>query len=340
MRKTPLTAALGATRREAGRCSSTHLPSGIALFTADPVFTKPTIVDDATLVQLDHIVSMAPLHMPAGLAVLKATRSAFPGVPQIACFDTAFHATQPRVATLFALPQEFERKGYRRYGFHGLNYEHVVSELPKLSGRPLPRRVLACHLGNGASLCAIRDGRSVATTMGYTPLDGLVMGTRCGGIDPGVVIALMRDEQLDADALENLLYRKSGLTALSGGVSEMRELLERTDAAAAEAVDAFCYWAARHAGSMITAMGGLDAIVFTGGMGENAPLVRARIISHLSWLGVELDDRLNFANGHRLSADGSRVAVWRIAANEEARIARATFDAIGGATELLDQHKR
>lgn len=291
-------------------------------------YASPVLVDAAALAALDAVVPLAPLHMPASLAVLRAARAAFPLAPQIACFDTAFHATQPEVATRVALPRALADKGYRRYGFHGLNYEHVVAALPRLSGATLPSRLLIFHLGNGASICAVRDGASVATTMGYTPLDGLIMGTRCGSIDPGLLIALMRDEHLDADALERLLYWQSGLFALSGGASDMRELLARTDAHARLAVDAFCYWAARHAGSLAVALGGLDAIIFTGGMGENAAEIRARIAAHLGWLGVALDAASNATRGPRLSPAGATIAVWCIPADEEAAIARAVVGVI------------
>jgi acetate kinase len=221
-------------------------------------------------------------------------------VPHIACFDTAFHATQPEWATRLPIPREYHARGYRRYGFHGLNYEHVVQSLP----RPLPRRLLAAHLGSGASMCAIENGRSIATTMGFSTADGLVMGTRTGTIDPGVLIALMRDEHLDIEGLEDLLYRRSGLLGLSGISSDMRVLLASDRPEAKEAVDYYCYSAARHAGSLVAALGGLDAIVFTGGIGENAAPVRQRILDHLKWLGLRDD------------------AIRIVPANEELAIAR------------------
>jgi acetate kinase len=209
-------------------------------------------------------------------------RALAPDVPNIACFDTAFHAEQPDVAKRLPLPRDFHARGYQRYGFHGLNYEHVVQAID-----PLPKRLLIAHLGNGASMCAVLDGKSVATTMGYSTADGLVMGTRTGSIDPGVLLALMRDDGLDANGLEDLLYHRSGLLGVSGVSSDMRELLASKKTAAAEAVDFFCYHAARHAGSLGVAMGGVDAIVFTGGVGENAEVVRSKIMAHLSWLNIE-----------------------------------------------------
>ncbi len=250
-------------------------------------YVMPIAVDDDVQHDLEALRALAPLHLPFGLGVLREMRRVAPSVPNIACFDTAFHATQPELATRLPIPRAYFAKGYRRYGFHGLNYEHVVDALPRLTGKPLPRRLLAAHLGSGASMCAILDGRSVATTMGFSTADGLVMGTRTGSIDPGVLVALMRDEHLSLDQLEDLLYRKSGLLGLSGISPDMRELLASDRAEAREAVDYYCYSAARHAASLVPALGGLDAIVFTGGVGENAGPVRARILSHLKWLGID-----------------------------------------------------
>jgi acetate kinase len=297
-----------------------------------PAFSAPTMIDDQVLAALQALVPMAPLHLPASLAVLAAARSGYPGSTHVACFDTAFHAGQPDMATRYALPREIAAKGYRRYGFHGLNYEHVVRQLPILMTAPLPRRLLVFHLGNGASLGAISQGASIATTMGYSTLDGLVMGTRCGSLDPGVLIGLLRNDGFDADALETLLYRESGLKALSGSTSDMRTLV--THAAAGDgdarfAVDAFCYWAARHAGSLITALGGLDAIVFTGGIGERSAAVRAGIAAHLGWCGVALDPAANAAGSSRLSPAGAPVTAWCVSAGEEAMIARHTLRAAG-----------
>ena len=267
-------------------------------------YVTPVIVNDAIQHELEALRSLAPLHLPFGLGVLREMRHVAPEVPNIACFDTAFHATQPELATRLPIPRAYFDKGYRRYGFHGLNYEHVVEALPRISGRPLPRRLLAAHLGSGASMCAIFDGKSVATTMGFSTADGLVMGTRTGSIDPGVLVALMRDEHLTLDQLEDLLYRKSGLLGLSGISPDMRVLLASDRTEAIEAVDYYCYSAARHAASLVPALGGADAIVFTGGVGENAGPVRARILSHLKWLGVPQEH------------------VYVVPANEELTIAR------------------
>jgi acetate kinase len=251
-------------------------------------FVAPEVIGPRELAELEALAPLAPLHLPAGIAAIRTMMELAPGIPNIGCFDTAFHAGQPAVAVRLALPRAYREKGYRRYGFHGLNFEHVVEAMPRISGRPLPQRLLAAHLGNGASLTAIVEGRSVATTMGYSTADGLVMGTRSGAIDPGVLIALMR-EGMDAHGLEDLLYRQSGLLGLSSISSDMRTLLASPDKAAAEAVESFCYWAARHAGSLIMAMGGIDAVVFTGGIGENAAPVRQRILAHMAWLGLAQD---------------------------------------------------
>ena len=249
-------------------------------------YVAPVVVNDEVQHDLDALRMLAPLHLPFGLGVLREMRRVAPQVPNIACFDTAFHATQPELATRLPIPRSYFDKGYRRYGFHGLNYQHVVDALPQVSGKPLPRRLLAAHLGSGASMCAIFDGKSVATTMGFSTADGLVMGTRTGSIDPGVLVALMRDEHMSLDQLEDLLYRRSGLLGLSGISPDMRVLLASDRIEAAEAVDYYCYSAARHAASLVPALDGADAMVFTGGVGENAGTIRARIMSHLKWLGI------------------------------------------------------
>jgi acetate kinase len=247
-------------------------------------YVQPLCVGETELAALEKLRSLAPLHLPFGLSVLRLMMALRPQAPHIACFDTAFHATQPELATRLPLPRAYFDKGYRRYGFHGLNYEHVVSALPALCGGKLPKRIIAAHLGSGASMCAILDGKSVATTMGFSTADGLVMGTRTGSIDPGVLVALLRDEKLSLDQLEDLLYRKSGLLGLSGISSDMRVLLESGVPEAKEAVDYYCYSAARHAASLVTALNGVDAMVFTGGVGENAGVIRNKIMSNLAWL--------------------------------------------------------
>lgn len=247
-------------------------------------FSQPVIVDDTVEAKLNALRPLAPLHQPYGLDALQAMRARAPEVPQVACFDTAFHTTQPEIAARFPLPRSYFERGYRRYGFHGLNYEHVVRALPAETGQPLPQRLLIAHLGNGASMCAVLDGRSVATSMGYSTLDGLVMGTRPGALDPGLILAIMKDDRLTPEQMEQILYKESGVLALSGRSSDMRSLLESPDPAARAAIEAYCYWAARQGASLIAAMGGIDAMVFTGGVGENAKTVRDGVINHLSWI--------------------------------------------------------
>jgi acetate kinase len=275
-------------------------------------FTAPTLIDGQVLATLDSLRSLAPLHLPFGIGVLRDMRTLLPQVKQIACFDTAFHATQPELATRLPLPRVYRDKGYRRYGFHGLNYEHIVQHLPQQTGHALPGRIIAAHLGSGSSMCAIKDGRSVGTTMGFSTADGLVMGTRTGSIDPGVLVALMRDEKLSLDQLEDLLYRRSGLLGLSGISGDMRELLASPKPEAAEAVEYYCNSAARHAASLVPVLGGADAIVFSGGVGENAEPVRTRIMAHLAWLGVSAEN------------------VHVVAANEELTMARHVKEVLPG----------
>ena len=271
-------------------------------------FILPTRVTDDVQDELQDLCHLAPLHLPYGLEVLRGLRGLVPHVPHVACFDTAFHATQPEIAMRLPLPRAYHERGYRRYGFHGLNYEHVVQALPAQTGKALPERLLVAHLGNGASMCAIKNGKSLATTMGFSTADGLVMGTRTGSIDPGVLIALMRDDHLSLEELEDLLYRKSGLLGLSGISSDMRELLASRKKEAAEAVVYYCYSAARYASSLVTALDGVDAIAFTGGIGENAEPIRTKIMGHLSWLHL----------------DAAQVHV--VKANEELTIARHVSD--------------
>lgn len=285
-------------------------------------YTEPVVVDDIVLADLDELRSKAPLHLPFGISALRRMRELAPNLPQIACFDTAFHARQPDTEVRLPIPRRLHEKGYRRYGFHGLNYEHVVAALPDLTGRPLPERLLIAHLGSGASMVAVRNGSAVATTMGYSTADGLVMSTRSGAIDPGVLIALMRDEGYDLNQLEDLLYRQSGLLGLSGISGDMRDLLASGKPQAQAAVEYYCYWAARHAGSLITALGGIDGLVFTAGVGENAALVRAGIVNHLNWLDVRIENQRNVAGDMEISPPHTACTVWIVKANEEQAIAR------------------
>ncbi len=291
-------------------------------------FAAPVLVDDARLEALRALGALAPLHNSFGLAGVEALRASAPTLPQVACFDTAFHANVPDAASRFALSTDLHDAGYRRYGFHGLNFEHVTTVLGEQDGAP-PARLLIFHLGNGCSAAAVHDGRSVATTMGYSTLDGLVMGTRCGSIDPGVLLALQRERHLTVDELEELLYRHSGLIGLSGRTSDMRELEQIDDAACRLAVDHFCYWAARHAGSLLVALGGLDAIAFTGGIGVGSALVRRKIVGHLAWLGVGIDEHRNNSGATSLANRRSSCSIWVIPANEELVIARHVYATVG-----------
>ena len=290
-------------------------------------FWRPTSLTDDVLRRLDKLVPLAPLHQPHNLAAVRAILTVRPGLPQIGTFDTAFHHTMPAVARRLALPRASEADGLRRYGFHGLSFEYIAGELPALA--PECDRVVVAHLGNGASLCAMRGGRSLDTTMSFTPLDGLVMGTRCGALDPGVVLYLLRQGR-DADALEDLLYHRSGLLGVSGISSDMRTLLASDAAAAREAVELFVFRCAREAAAMAASLGGLDALVFTAGIGENAPPVRAAVADRLAWLGVTLDGAANERNATRISRTDSRVAAFVVPTDEQLMIARHTLAVLRG----------
>lgn len=287
--------------------------------------TAPVLVTGAVRAAIAAAAPLAPLHNPPNLAAIRALSARAPALAQVAVFDTGFHATNPEVALRYALPAAQAAKGIRRYGFHGISYQSLVRRLPAILGAPLPRRLLACHLGNGASLCAIRDGRSVATTMGYSPLDGLTMGTRAGAIDGNAVLLLAAEHGIAGAA--RILNRESGLLGL-GGASDMRALHGAGTQAARFAVAHFCYWAVRHAGSMIAAMGGLDGVAFTGGIGENDATVRAAICDGLDFVGVALDPARNAAGQGRIEAAGSPVPVAIVPAAEEAFIARAVRDCL------------
>ncbi len=292
------------------------------------LFTKPTRIDEAVVAQLEQMTRLAPHHLPPNIAGIKAMAERLPGVPQVACFDTAFHATQPPEARLLPLPRDYLARGFRRYGFHGLSYAYVAEALPTLTGEPLPPRIVAAHLGNGASLCAMREGRSIATTMGYSTLDGLVMGTRSGAIDPGVLIELIRADGLSAAGLEDLLYNRSGLLGVSGISGDMQTLLRSRKREAVEAIGFYCYSAARHIASMMAALGGCDAIVFTGGIGENAAPVRAAIVERLAWAGALLDKKANAAGRLRISSPKSAIAIFIVETDEAQIIARQTWAAL------------
>ena len=280
----------------------------------------PARVSDDVIAEIENCGPLAPLHNPHNLSAILALRALAPDLPQFVSFDTAFHATNPDVATRYAIPRMMETKGIRRYGFHGLSYASLVERLPEVSGEALPSRLLAFHLGNGASVAAIKNGKSVATTMGYSPLDGLTMGTRSGGIDANAVLRLVEENGLERT--KSILNHESGLLGLSGGKSDMRKLMVDPSADSAFAIEHFVYWTVRHAVSLIGAMEGLDAVAFTGGIGENAVKVRGEICRALEWLGLVLDPDRNAAGKARLHAKSSKVAVWLVPAEEERMIAQ------------------
>jgi acetate kinase len=287
------------------------------------LFDRSIVIDDAAMAALADFVALAPAHQPHNLAAIRAVAAAWPGLPQAACFDTAFHFAQPRLARLFGLPRSLSEEGIVRYGFHGLSYEYIASCLSDAAGIGPDQRVLVAHLGHGASLCAMRDGRSVATTMGFTTMDGLVMGKRCGTLDPGVVLYLMREKRLSVAEVDELLNERSGLFGVSGISDDVRDLETSEEANAAEALDLFAYRAARELGSLAAALGGIDALVFTAGIGEHSASMRARICRLSAWTGLVLDDAANAAHRTRISTRASRVGAFVIPTDEEFVIARA-----------------
>ncbi|MFO1318689.1 MAG: acetate/propionate family kinase [Burkholderiales bacterium] len=282
----------------------------------------PVLVDGDVLTVLEALIPLAPLHQPHNLAPMRVLRARAPGLPQVACFDTAFHRTRPELEQRYALPESITRQGVHRYGFHGLSYEYVAQRLPALDARAAAGRTVVLHLGNGASMCALAAGRSVATTMGFTALDGLPMGTRSGQLDPGVVLYLMDHGRMDARAIEHLLYHESGLLGVSGVSSDMRSLEASADPRAALAIDLFVYRIGRELGSLAAALGGLDAMVFTAGIGEHSARVRDGVCRRAAWLGVRLDEAANRRHGPRVSAPDSPVAVWVVPTDEERMIAQ------------------
>jgi acetate kinase len=290
-------------------------------------FAAPVRIDARVIAELEALCPLAPLHQPHNLAPIAAIAEGAPHIPQVACFDTAFHRSQPDVAQLFALPREIVDSGVRRYGFHGLSYEFVSTRLYELAPELADARVIVAHLGNGASLCAIRGGLSVATTMGFTAVDGLMMGTRCGALDPGVLLYLM-DRGMDARAIEALIYKKSGLLGVSGLSSDMRTLQASDEPDARQAIRLFVYRIVREIGSLAAALGGLDALVFTGGIGANDPDVRDAVVAGSRWLGIELDRERNRAGDRLVSRWQSEVRVWVIPTDEERMIAQHTAETL------------
>jgi acetate kinase len=284
--------------------------------------SKPARVTPELLAELEALVPLAPLHEPHNLAPIRAAMEINPDLPQVACFDTAFHRTAPELEQAFALPYGLFEEGIRRYGFHGLSYEYIASVLPETAPEIADGRVIVAHLGNGCSACAMKARRSLATTMGFTALDGIPMGTRCGSLDPGVLLHLLQQKGMTADTLVDLLYRRSGMIGLSGISSDFRELLASDEPRARFAIDLFCYNVARHIGSLAAALGGLDGLVFTAGVGENAAAIREQICRACAWLGLELDPGANNQHQTRISTPNSRVAAFVIRTDENLMIAR------------------
>lgn len=297
-------------------------------------YAAPVLVDQDVLAELERLTPLAPLHQSHNLAPILALRRLRPNVPQLACFDTAFHRTMPAVATTMALPRALQDAGMRRYGFHGLSYEFIARRLRVVAPELADRRLVIAHLGNGASLCALHHGRSVDTTMGLTGLDGLVMGTRTGSIDPGALLYLLQARGMTSSELEDLLYRRAGLLGISGLSSDMRTLLASDDPHAAEAVELFVFRAAREIAAMATSLGGLDGIVFTAGIGEHAPEIRDRIIARLGWLGAEIDSAANVAGSFVIRSSRSQVDIRILPTDEEAMIGLHCLEHLAATVDL------
>ncbi|GAB4359227.1 MAG: acetate kinase [Oricola sp.] len=324
------TAALGAILRHAGNGFGGRPVAGVGhrIVHGGTEYASPVRLDEETIDQLATLEPLAPLHQPHNLAAVRAAHEAFPHAIQVACFDTAFHRSHPWVNDTFALPREWYERGVRRYGFHGLSYEYVSGEVARIAPELRHGRVVIAHLGNGASMCAVRDGRSVASTMGFTALDGLPMGTRCGQLDPGVLLYMLDHEKMTSDEITDLLYRKSGLKGLSGMTNDMRELEASDRPEAADAIEYFVFRIRRELGALAAVLGGLDAFVFTGGIGENSAHVRRKVCEGMNWLGIEIDDEKNAGNALELGTGATRVLV--VPTDEERVIARAVNAALNG----------
>jgi acetate kinase len=294
-----------------------------------PDFAGPVLVDDDSLRKLSALIPLAPLHQPFNLAPIEGLRREFPHLPQVACFDTAFHRGHPEVADYFALPRELHAEGVRRYGFHGLSYDYITRTLPSAAPEIAGKRVVIAHLGSGASMCATLDGKSVDCTLSFTGLGGLPMGTRCGDLDPGVMFHLLQQKKLSVDQLESLLYKESGLKGLSGISNDLRDLETSREPAAQLAIDVFVYRIAYALGGLAAVLGGLDGIVFTAGIGEHSKRIRAEVLRRSAWLGVVLDERRNESGGPLISADGSPVRAYAIPTDEQITIARQTLAVAG-----------
>jgi acetate kinase len=298
-----------------------------------PRFAGPTVLSTQILAELKELIPLAPLHQPYNLAAIEAVYEQLPGVPQVACFDTSFHRGQAQVAQLIPLPREFRQAGVQRYGFHGLSYEYIASVLPQVAPAIAAGAVIVAHLGSGASLCAMRAGKSIDSTLGFTALDGLCMGTRPGALDPGVVLHLFQGLKLSVDQVESILYKKSGLLGISGISNDMRQLLASAEAEARLAVDYFVYRAAKEIGALAAVLGGIDGLVFTAGIGENSVEIRKRIGEASAWLGLVLDQAANAAGGPLITSPASKVSAWIIPTNEELMIARHMARLLGWNSE-------
>ena len=293
-----------------------------------PEYDRPILIDNTVLAKLDRYTPLAPLHQPNNLAPIRTILARFPELPQVACFDTAFHRGHGAVVDHYAIPERFYIEGVRRYGFHGLSYEYIAERLPTIAPEIAGGRVIVAHLGSGASMCALSNGRSIESTMGFTALDGLPMGTRPGQIDPGVLLYFIQQEGMSPAEVEDLLYRNSGLKGISAVSNDMRELEMSTNPAAKLAIDHFVYRIGIHSGMLAAALGGLDAFVFTAGIGENSAMIRARVVEKLSWLGAKLDPAANAAAGSTISTPESRVALLVVPTDEELMIARHTVEIV------------
>lgn len=289
------------------------------------LYSTPILINATVLAELETLVHLAPLHQPNNLAIIHSILESMPYLPQVACFDTAFHRSQPDVAQRFAIPRRFTEEGVRPYGFHGLSYEYISTVLPRLDPKLSNARIIVAHLGSGASLCAIHNGQSIATTMGFSPLDGLMMGTRCGNIDPGVLLYFMDHHKMNVHTVEQLLYYQSGLLGVSGISSDMRTLLANDNPHAKEAIELFVYRIRREIGSLISALDGIDALVFTGGIGEHSPEIRSKICHKATWLDLELDDYANETSSIRISTYNSRISGWVVPTDENLVIANHTL---------------
>jgi acetate kinase len=308
--------------------------AGHRLVHGGPRYTEPQRITPKFLTALKKLVPLDPDHLPAAVKGIQFVARKFPKLAQVACFDTAFHSSLPTVAKMYALPRRFYDEDVRRYGFHGLSFEYIIGELRKLDAKQAAGRVIVAHLGSGASIVALQDGKSADTSMGFTPLEGLVMSARSGDVDPGLLLYLLAEKKMSAKVAGTLLNKQSGLLGVSGSTGDMRELLEKTkqDPHAAEAIDLFCYRAKKYIGAYAAALGGLDALVFTGGIGERAPAIRERICSGLDFLGIRLDAAQNAVNAPVISATNSRVNVRVIQTNEDLMIVQHVITVLGEKT--------